>query len=104
MIDQKIEAAIVDHTNVLQQYLNNNQTDHKTLAGMIVRVLFKFFKKVYFEKALDIWFEKENLKPSVKIEDKIKTLKALLKRKFDADLVDDIIADVTKHYKIKTIK
>lgn len=104
MIDQKIEAAIKDHTEVLSQYLNSDTTDHKTLAGMVVRILIKFFKKVYFEKALDIWFEKENLKPSVKIEDKIKTLKSLLKRKFDAELVDNIIADVNKYYKIKAVK
>jgi len=104
MLDQKIESAIKDHTEVLCQYMSNNETDHKTLAGMIVRILIKFFKKVYFEKALDIWFERENLKPSVKIEDKIKSLKSLLKRKFDAELVDNIIADVTKYYKIKSTK
>lgn len=104
MIETKIEAAIKDHVDVLSQYMNNDNTDHSTLAGMIVRVLIKFFKKVYFEKALDIWFEKENLKPSVKIEDKIKSLKALLKRKFDAELVDNIIADINKYYKIKAAK
>lgn len=104
MIEQKIETAIKDHVDVLSQYMTNQNTDHSTLAGMIVRLLVKFFKKVYFEKALDIWFEKENLKPSVKIEDKIKTLKALLKRKFDAELVDNIIADVNKYYKIKAAK
>lgn len=104
MIEQKIESAIKDHVDVLSQYMNSENTDHPTLAGMIVRVLIKFFKKVYFEKALDIWFEKENLKPSVKIEDKIKTLKSLLKRKFDAELVDNIIADVNKYYKLKASK
>lgn len=104
MIDLKIETAIKDHVEVLSQYINNDTTDHPTLAGMVVRILMKFFKKVYFEKALDIWFEKENLKPSVKIEDKIKTLKSLLKRKFDAELVDNIIADVNKYYKIKASK
>lgn len=104
MIEQKIESAISDHVEVLHQYMSNDNTDHPTLAGMMVRILIKFFKKVYFEKALDIWFEKENLKPSVKIEDKIKTLKSLLKRKFDAELVDNIIADVNKYYKIKASK
>jgi hypothetical protein len=104
MIDLKIEAAIKDHVEVLSQYMNNKNTDHPTLAGMVIRILMKFFKKVYFEKALDIWFEKENLKPSVKIEEKIKTLKSLLKRKFDAELVDNIIADVNKYYKIKASK
>lgn len=104
MIEQKIESAIKDHVDVLSQYMNSENTDHPTLAGMIVRVLIKFFKKVYFEKALDIWFDKENLKPSVKIEDKIKTLKSLLKRKFDAELVDNIIADVNKYYKLKVSK
>lgn len=104
MIDLKIEAAIKDHVDVLHQYMNNKNTDHPTLAGMVIRILMKFFKKVYFEKALDIWFEKENLKPSVKIEEKIKTLKALLKRKFDAELADNIIADVNKYYKIKDSK
>jgi hypothetical protein len=104
MIEPKIESAIKDHVEVLSQYMTSQNTDHSTLAGMIVKILMKFFKKVYFEKALDIWFEKENLKPSVKIEDKIKSLKALLKRKFDAELVDNIIADVNKYYKIKALK
>ena len=104
MIELKIESAIKDHVEVLHQYMSNKNTDHPTLAGMIVKILMKFFKKVYFEKALDIWFEKENLKPSVKIEDKIKSLKSLLKRKFDAELVDNIIADVNKYYKIKASK
>lgn len=104
MIEPKIESAIKDHVEVLSQYMTSQNTDHSTLAGMIVKILMKFFKKVYFEKALDIWFEKENLKPSVKIEDKIKSLKALLKRKFDAELVDNIIADVNKYYKIKAAK
>jgi hypothetical protein len=104
MIEPKIESAIKDHVEVLSQYMTSENTDHPTLAGMIVKILMKFFKKVYFEKALDIWFEKENLKPSVKIEDKIKSLKALLRRKFDAELVDNIIADVNKYYKIKALK
>ena len=103
-MDQKIEAHIKQHVEVLQQYMANDTTSNPTLVGMIVRILIKFFKRAYFEHALDIWFEVENLKPVVKIEDKIKTLRSLLERKFDKELIDMIIDDVTKYYKIKLTK
>jgi hypothetical protein len=103
-MDQKIEYAVKQHVEVLSQYMNNENTAHPTLIKMIVRILIKFFKKAYLEHALDIWFEKENLKPVTKIEDKIKTLRKLLERKFDIELVDLIIGDVAKYYKIKITK
>ena len=100
----KIEYHLKEHVEVLSQYMNNTTTEHPTLIKMIVRILFKFFKRAYFEQALDIWFEVENLKPVAKIEDKIKTLRKLLERKFDMELVDLIVADVLKYYKIKLTK
>lgn len=103
-MEQRIESHIKQHVEVLQQYLSNDTTSHPTLAGMIVRILIKFFKKAYFEHALDIWFELENLKPVTKIEDKLKTLRSLLQRKFDKELIDMIIDDTTKYYKIKSTK
>lgn len=103
-MDQKLEYHLKQHVEVLNQYLSNTTTDHPTLVKMIVRILIKFFKRVYFEHALDIWFEIENLQPVVKIEDKIKTLRKLLERKFDMELVDLIIGDVVKYYKIKLTK
>lgn len=103
-MDQKIEYHLKQHVEVLSQYMNNTTQDHPTLIKMIVRILIKFFKKDYFSAALDIWFELENLKPVIKIEDKIKTLRKLLERKFDIELVDLIIGDVVKYYKIKITK
>ena len=103
-MEAKINAHIVKHVEVLQQYMNNSSTSNPTLAGMIVRILIKFFKKAFFEHALDVWFELENLKPVIKIEDKIKTLRSLLERKFDKELIDMIIEDVSKYYKIKLAK
>lgn len=100
-MDARIEHHIKEHVEVLSQYMASENTDHPKLSGMIVRILIKFFKKAYLEYALDIWFEKENLKPANKIEDKIKTLRALLERKFDLELVDMIIGDVAKYYKLK---
>lgn len=104
MIEARMEAHIKQHVEVLQQYLSNDTTDHPTLAGMVVRILIKFFKKAFFEHALDIWFEVENLQPVEKIGDKIKTLRSLLERKFDKELIDMIIDDITKYYKIKLAK
>ncbi len=103
-MEAKIESHIKQHVEVLQQYMNNANTNHPTLVGMIVRILIKFFKRSYFEHALDIWFEVENLKPVQKIEDKIKTLRELLGRKFDTELIDMIINDITTYYKIKATK
>ncbi len=103
-MEQRIQSHIKQHVEVLQQYMSNDNTTNPTLAGMIVRILIKFFKKAYFEYALDIWFDLENLKPVAKIEEKIKTLRSLLERKFDKELIDMIIDDVTKYYKIKATK
>ena len=103
-MEAKIEAHIKQHVEVLQQYMSNTTTSHPTLVGQIVRILLKFFKRTYFDHALDIWFELENLKPVAKIEDKIKTLRSLLERKFDKELIDMIINDVTKYYKIKAAR
>jgi hypothetical protein len=103
-MDQKIEYHLKQHVEVLSQYMNNTSTDHKTLIKMIVKILIKFFKRDYFDHALDIWFEKENLQPADKIGEKIKRLRSLLERKFDLELVDLIIGDVAKYYKIKLTK
>jgi hypothetical protein len=103
-MDAKIEYHVKQHVEVLSQYMNNTSTDHKTLIKMIVRILIKFFKRAYFDHALDIWFEKENLKPADKIGEKIKRLRSLLERKFDLELVDLIIGDIVKYYKIKETK
>lgn len=103
-MEKKIEAHIKNHVEVLQQYMSNTSTAHPTLVGQIVRVLIKFFKRTYFDHALDIWFDLENLKPVQKIEDKIKTLRKLLERKFDKELIDMIINDITTYYKIKATK
>jgi hypothetical protein len=103
-MDAKIEYHLKQHVEVLSQYMNNTSTDHATLIKMIVRILIKFFKRAYFDHALDIWFEKENLQPADKIGEKIKRLRSLLERKFDLQLVDLIIGDVAKYYKIKLTK
>jgi hypothetical protein len=103
-MDAKIEYHVKQHVEVLSQYMNNTSTDHPTLIKMIVRILIKFFKRAYFDKALDIWFEKENLKPADKIGEKIQRLRSLLERKFDLELVDLIIGDIAKYYKIKLTK
>lgn len=103
-MDAKIEYHVKQHVEVLSQYMNNNTTQHPTLIKMIVRILIKFFKKQYLERALDIWFEKENLQPADKIGEKIKRLRSLLERKFDLELVDLIIGDIVKYYKIKETK
>ena len=103
-MNAKIEYHIKQHVDVLSQYMASNNTDHPKLVGMIVRILIKFFKREYLDYALDVWFEKENLKPADKIGEKIQRLRSLLERKFDLDLVDMIIADVVKYYKIKNAK
>jgi hypothetical protein len=103
-MDAKIEYHLKQHVEVLSQYMNNTSTDHPTLIKMIVRILIKFFKRAYFDHALDIWFEKENLKPADKIGEKIQRLRSLLERKFDIELVDLIIGDIAKYYKIKLTK
>ena len=103
-MNAKLEYNVKEHVEVLSQYMNNTNTDHPTLIKMIVRILIKFFKRVYFDKALDVWFEKENLKPADSIDEKIQRLKTLLARKFDMELVDLIIGDVATYYKIKLIK
>jgi hypothetical protein len=103
-MDAKIEYHLKQHVEVLSQYMNNTSTDHPTLIKMIVRILIKFFKRAYFDHALDIWFEKENLKPADKIGEKIQRLRSLLERKFDLELVDLIIGDIAKYYKIKLTK
>jgi hypothetical protein len=103
-MDAKIEYHVKQHVEVLSQYMSNNTTQHPTLIKMIVRILIKFFKKQYLERALDIWFEKENLQPADKIGEKIKRLRSLLERKFDLELVDLIINDIVKYYKIKETK
>jgi hypothetical protein len=103
-MDAKIEYHIKQHVEVLSQYMNNTITDHPTLIKMIVRILIKFFKRAYFDHALDIWFEKENLKPADKIGEKIQRLRSILERKFDIELVDLIIGDIAKYYKIKLTK
>jgi hypothetical protein len=103
-MDAKIEYHVKQHVEVLHQYMNNKTTDHKTLIKMFVRILIKFFKKQYLERALDIWFEKENVQPADKIGEKIKRLRSLLERKFDLELVDLIIGDIVKYYKIKETK
>lgn len=101
-MDSKIQHHIKEHVEVLSQYMASTNTDHPKLVGMIVRILIKFFKREYLDYALDVWFEKENLKPADKIGEKIQRLRSLLERKFDLELVDMIIADVVKYYKIKT--
>ena len=103
-MELKMKPHIENHVEVLSQYMNSKTTEHTTLAGMIVRMLIKLFKKPYFEYALDVWFARENLKPVTKLDDKIKTLRSLLLRKFDTELVDMIIADVLKYYKVKLTK
>ena len=103
-MDAKIEYHLKEHVEVLSQYMNNSTTSHPTLVRMIVRILIKFFKRAYFDHALDIWFERENLQPADKIGEKIKRLRSLLERKFDLELVDLIIGDVAKYYKIKLTK
>jgi predicted nucleic acid-binding protein len=103
-MDAKIEYHIKEHVEVLSQYLTSNNTDKPKLGGMVVRILIKFFKRAYLEYALDIWFEKENLQPADKIGVKLLRLRSLLERKFDIELVDIIIADIVKHYKIKLTK
>ena len=103
-MEQRIQSHIKQHVEVLQQYMSNNTTSHPTLAGQIIRILIKFFKKAYFEHAMDVWFELENLKPVAKIEDKLKTLRKLLERKLDKELIDMIINDVSQYYKIKLTK
>ena len=100
-MDAKIEYHLKQHVEVLHQYMNNNTTQHPTLIKMIVRMLIKFFKREYLDHALDIWFEKENVQPADKIGEKIKRLRSILERKFDIELVDLIIGDVAKYYKIK---
>jgi predicted nucleic acid-binding protein len=99
-MDAKIEYHLKENVEVLSQYMNST-TDHPTLIRMIVKMLIKFFKRAYFDRALDIWFEKENLQPADKIGEKILRLRSLLERKFDIELVDLIIGDVAKYYKIK---
>ena len=99
-MDAKIEYHLKENVEVLHQYMNST-TDHHTLIRMIVKLLIKFFKRAYFDRALDIWFEKENLQPADKIGEKILRLRSLLERKFDIELVDLIIGDVAKYYKIK---
>jgi hypothetical protein len=103
-MDAKIEYHVKQHVEVLHQYMHNKTTDHKTLIKMFVRILIKFFKKQYLERALDIWFERENVQPADKIGEKIKRLRSLLERKFDLELVDLIIGDIVKYYKIKETK
>ena len=100
-MNAKIEYHIKEHVEVLSQYMANKSTDHPKLVGLIVRLLIKFFKREYLDYALDVWFAKENLKPADKIGEKIVRLRSLLERKFDLELVDMIIADVVKYYKIK---
>lgn len=99
-MDAKIEYHLKENVEVLSQYMNST-TDHPTLIRMIVKMLIKFFKRAYLDRALDIWFEKENLQPADKIGEKIKRLRLILERKFDIELVDLIIHDVAKYYKIK---
>jgi predicted nucleic acid-binding protein len=103
-MDAKIEYHVKQHVEVLHQYMNNTTTSHPTLIKMFVRILIKFFKKQYLERALDIWFERENVQPADKIAEKIKRLRSLLSRKFDIELVDLIIGDIVKYYKIKETK
>lgn len=69
-MDAKIEYHLKEHVEVLSQYMNNSTTSHPTLVRMIVRILIKFFKRAYFDHALDIWFERENLQPADKIGEK----------------------------------
>jgi predicted nucleic acid-binding protein len=99
-MEARIKNAVHQHVEVLSQYMNA-KTNPPTLAGMFVRILLKFFKRAYLEYALDVWFARENLQPADKIGEKIQRLRSLLERKFDIELVDMIIADVAKYYKIK---
>ena len=62
-----MEYHVRQHVEVLSQYMSNTTTEHPKLIKMIVRILIKFFKKEYFNLALDIWFEIENLKDYVNL-------------------------------------
>lgn len=101
MLELRIKNAVHEHVDVLQQYMSNNNTGHKTLAGMLIRILIKFFKKPVFNYALDVWFERENIKLPENEKERIEALKTILSRKFDTDLINDIVDDVIKYYKIK---
>lgn len=96
-----LKAAIDDHIEVLEQYLDAN-TETENLSYMFERILRKFHKKDHFKNALILWFAKRNKNlPDENWNTLLEVLDQVLTIKVGKNFSIKIIASLKLHYKLK---
>jgi hypothetical protein len=103
---RQVHASIADYVTVLEQYGENTTVAKAILAEQWLRVWFRFNRKQYFVAAVKLLFWRLALRGKldptlVEPNDTIGMLQMILELYFTPDIVDLVISNVAKKYKIK---